>query len=83
MDMLKNLFINKVLKNMVDGDKGSTVLGTLVTAILALDINYAKAIKGFQFQDPEAVGESAKLVGGALLWVWSFFIGRKRKETTT
>lgn len=80
MDALKNLFINQMLKRMLDGKQGSTLLGAVVAGILAMNIDYVRAIAGFQFEDPAAVAEAAKLAGGAVALLWGFLIGRKERR---
>ena len=72
-----NLFMNKVLKQLLDGDKGSTILTAILTPIIGAQINWPLAFQGFA-SDQSAV-ELAKVVGLALAAVWGFFIGHRKQ----
>jgi hypothetical protein len=78
---IQNAFIGKLLEHLLDGNKGSNVLGAILTAILAAHVDYSKALKGFKFDDMDASMESAKLAGAVVLAVFAYFVGRKKVET--
>ncbi len=71
------LFIDKVLKQLLDGDKGSTVLTLILTPVVAAGINWPLALQGLTSQ--ESALELAKVVGLVACAVWGWFIGRKQK----
>jgi hypothetical protein len=78
LDGVKNAFINRTLKHVLDGNKGSNILTLILLAVLQSDINYMLAFRGFQFENTEAAMESAKLVGCMIVAVFGFFVGRKK-----
>jgi len=79
---VENAFINQVLKRVLDGDKGSNILGVIIVAVVGANIDFAKAIAGFKFQDQAASMESAKLVGTVICAVFAYFVGKKPAAAT-
>lgn len=71
------LFIDKVLKQLLDGDKGSTILTIIVAPLVAANINWSLAFQGLTSE--QSATELAKAVGLALCAIWGFFIGRRNK----
>ncbi|HXR39691.1 MAG TPA: hypothetical protein VN776_11385 [Terracidiphilus sp.] len=78
LDGVKNAFINKLLEHVLDGNKGSNILGIIITGILAQHIDYTKAIAGFQFTNADNAAESAKLIGTVVVAVFAYFVGKKK-----
>lgn len=78
LDGVKNAFIDKVLNNVLDGDKGSNILGALLTAVVAAKVDYVKAMAGFQFKSAGDAAESAKLVSAVALATFAWFVGKKK-----
>jgi hypothetical protein len=78
IDGVKNAFISKLLEHVLDGNKGSNILGAIITAILAANVDYSKALRGFQFQKPDEAMEAAKLTGAVVLAVFAYFVGKKK-----
>jgi len=75
--VVENAFINQVLKHVLDGNKGSNILGAVIAALMGANINWSLAIAGFKFQDAAATTESAKLVGTVVVCVFAYFVGKK------
>jgi hypothetical protein len=74
--MFRNLFINRALRHFLDGDKGSTIAGVVIAAVLGAQINWNLVFKGLETAESSA--ELAKVVGIVAYAVWSWFIGRKK-----
>lgn len=75
---LKNTLINTALKRVAKaGDGGSTILGTLVTLLLAEKVDWDLAFKIFSNPDMPAALEAGKVLGIVLLWLISYVCGRK------
>ena len=74
---IENAFINKLLSHILDGDKGSNLLGVVLVALLGAKIDWVKAFQGFKFDNQEAAMESAKLAGIIVVAVFSWFVGKK------
>ena len=67
---LKNAVINTALKRVAaSGDGGSTILGTLVTLLLAEKIDWDLAFQVFSNPDMPAALEAGKVLGIVLLWL--------------
>jgi hypothetical protein len=81
MNYLKNLFINRTLKHVLDGNKGSNILTVIVAAVLGAQIDFMKAAAGFQFKDADSVTEASKLVGVVVLAVYGYFVGKHKPAT--
>lgn len=79
LDTIKNAFINRLLTQMLDGNKGSNILGAILTAMLAANINYAKALAGFRFDNMDNAAESAKLLATIVLAVFAYFVGKRER----
>lgn len=84
LNPIKNAFTAKVLRdlaghvtNPLNGNKGSNILGAVLVAVLAVNIDYMKAIEGFKFEDPKASEESAKLVSAAIAGAFAWYVGKK------
>lgn len=77
---IENAFIDRVLTHVLDGNKGSNILGFLLLALLSTHIDWVKAFRGFQFQDQDAAMESAKLVGTILVSVFAWFVGKRKGQ---
>ena len=76
---LKNAVINTALKRVARaGDGGSTILGTLVTLLLAEKIDWALAAQIFSNPDMPAALEAGKVLGIVLLWLISYVCGKKK-----
>jgi hypothetical protein len=76
MNPLKNMLINRVVKHLLDGNKGSNALTLVVGALLANNINWMLAYAGFQFHDQAAVLELAKATGVVLLTLYGYLVGK-------
>ncbi|HZT29731.1 MAG TPA: hypothetical protein VFA33_07610 [Bryobacteraceae bacterium] len=74
---VQNLFINKVLEHILDGNKGSNILTAILTAVLGARINWAQACRGFRCDNAEDAAEAAKLVGVLVLAVFGYYVGKK------
>ncbi len=75
---LKNTLINTALKRVAKaGDGGSTILGTLVTLLLAEKIDWDLAFKILSNPDMPAALEAGKVLGVVLLWFISYVCGKK------
>ena len=77
-DLVENAFINATLDHVLDGNKGSNILGAILVPVLAAKIDWAKCIRGLQFNDLDAATELAKLTAILTLAVYAFFVGRKK-----
>lgn len=82
LDTVKNAFIQKLIEKLLDGDKGSNLLGAVLVAILGAHINYMQALAGFKFENMTDAGESAKVVGTVVLAVFAWFVGKKKLTPT-
>jgi len=82
IDSIKNAFINKLLERLLDGDKGSNILGAIITAVVGSQINYVRAFQGFQFDNMDNSMESARLVGTLVVAVFAWFVGKKKAGTS-
>ena len=71
------LFVDKILKQKLDGDKGSTILTIVLAPVVAANINWPLAFQGLTSE--QSATELSKVVGLALCAVWGFFVGRKQK----
>lgn len=78
LSIIENTFINQVLKHILDGNKGSNILGAIIMGLMAANLDWAKAIAGFKFQDAAAATESAKLVGTMVCALFAYFVGKKK-----
>lgn len=78
LDGVKNAFIGKVLNQVLDGNKGSNILGAVITAVLGSQIDYVKAMAGFHFDNAANAAESAKLVSVVVLATFAYFVGKKK-----
>lgn len=76
MNTLKNLLINRVLKHVLDGNKGSNIITLILTALLGANINWMLASQGMQFKDQAAVLELAKGLGVALVALYGYLVGK-------
>ena len=76
---VENAFINKLLEHVLDGNKGSNILGAILTAVVGSQINYVRAFQGFRFDNMDNAMESAKLVGTLVVAVFALFVGKKNK----
>lgn len=75
---LKNTLINTALKRVAKaGDGGSTILGTLVTLLLAEKIDWDLAFRIFSNPDMPAALEAGKILGILLMWLLSVVCGKK------
>ena len=77
LDGVKNAFIGKLLGQVLDGNKGSNILGVIIAAVIGAQINYVKALNGFKFDNLDYATESAKLVGTVVVAVFAYFVGKK------
>jgi hypothetical protein len=76
---LKNTLINTALKRVAKaGDGGSTILGTLVTLLLAEKVDWDLAFKILSNPDMPAALEAGKILGILLLWLLSYVCGKKK-----
>ena len=75
---VENAFIKAVLKHALDGNKGSNILGAIILALTALDVNWAKAIAGVHMQDTDSALELAKVVSAVIAAVFAYFVGKNR-----
>ena len=80
LDSVKNAFINQALKRVLDGNTGSNILGVILAAVVGANINYAKAMAGFKFDNQENAMESAKLVGTVAVALFAYFVGKKKAQ---
>jgi hypothetical protein len=78
LDGLKNTFINKVLGHILDGNKGSNILGVVIAGVMGANIDYMKAFAGFKFDNATNTTESAKLVGTLITCTFAYFVGKKK-----
>jgi hypothetical protein len=78
---LRDALINTALKRVAKaGDGGSTVLGTLMTLLLAGKVDWDLASKIFSNADMPAALEAGKILGILLLWLTSYVCGKKEFE---
>lgn len=73
---IENAFINRLLQHVLDGDKGSNLLGAVLVALLAGNIDWVKALQGFKFNNQDEAMESAKVAGIVVVAVFSWFVGK-------
>jgi hypothetical protein len=73
---IKNALFKRALKNLLDGNKGTNALNAMLTPVLLAQVDYALALRGFQFQDTRAVLELLKFVLIALNGLLLYFIGK-------
>ena len=66
LPVIENAFINQVLKHVLDRNNGSNILGVIIAALMAGNMDWTKAIAGFKFQDAGAAAASAKLAAAAI-----------------
>lgn len=76
---IKDAFVNHVLKQVLDGDTGSNILGVLITAVMVSHIDYVAALEGIHFDNAANTAETAKLVGTLVSAVFAYFVGKKVK----
>ena len=79
-DLVENAFINETLKHVLDGNKGSNILGAILVPALGAKIDWALCVRGLKFDDMAAAAELAKLTGILVLGTYAFFVGRKKKS---
>lgn len=79
MNDIKGQFVKAALEKLQDGNHGSTALGTLAALLLGANLNFGLILQGFQ--STESSAETGKALGIVILWVWSYYIG-KRKPTS-
>ncbi len=76
---LKNTLINTAMKRVAKaGDGGSTILGSLVTLLLAEKIDWDLAFHVFSNPDMPAALEAGKVLGILLLWLISYVCGKHK-----
>ncbi len=74
----KGTLIQTFLKKLTDGDTGSTLLGALAAAALAVG-NFGDLFS----HDPNAQAREIGLLAAAVVVaLWGYFTGRKTKDTT-
>ena len=73
---IKNAVVNKVLKNVLDGNKGSNILTAILVPVLAAGINWDLFVKGLHFQDTTAALEVAKVIGIVILGFLGWLVGK-------
>ena len=76
----KGEFIQKALETLTHGDKGSTMLGAIATAILLSGVNFGDLFSSDEHKQAVAMG----LIAGSLVMaVWGWFIGKKKDVKNT
>ncbi len=78
LDGVKSVFIRSTLERILDGNTGSNILGAILTAVLAANINFMKAVDGFKFDSADNAQESAKLVTTTVLALFAYFVGKHK-----
>lgn len=74
-DVLKGSILKAFLKQTLDGNKGSTLLGTVAAAILASDTDFSHLMHGIHSDaDAQMWG---KIVAILFVTVWGYFVGKK------
>jgi hypothetical protein len=76
---IKNAFAKTFLKRFLDGDKGSTLLGTVAAALLGANLDFDKITHGLE--NEASAMECGKAAAIVLLAAWAWFIGRKKTGT--
>ena len=74
-DSIKGSFIKAAVSHLTDGDRGSTLLGTVGAGLLAANIDWSQVSRGFT--DEKSAIECGKAAGIALILVWGYFTGKK------
>lgn len=74
---IKGKMVDVVLKRLMDGDKGSSLLGLMAGALLAANIDFGRVFAFFQNPTQENCIEAAKALAVVIAVVWGYFIGRK------
>lgn len=74
---VENIFIDKLLSHILDGDKGSNILTAVAAALIGGHVNWSLAFRGFQ--SAESATELAKVAGMAILAVYGYYVGKKGK----
>lgn len=77
---IQNAFIRRALTKALEGNTGSNIIGAVLVAIVASNVNYTDAFEGFRFEDMNKAMESAKLVGAIGLGLFAWFVGRKEAK---
>jgi hypothetical protein len=78
-NFVKTALINTTLKRLAHaGDGGSTLLGTLATALLAEKLDWGLLLRFFSEPDTESATELGKVIGLVILWLVSYFCGKKK-----
>jgi len=78
VNSIKGVVVKQALKTMLDGDKGSTMLGTVAAALLTAGIDWSKLMQGPGTAD--GATEIGKIVGVVLLVLWGLKAGKKPVE---
>jgi hypothetical protein len=73
---VKNLFIDKLLRHILDGNKGSNLLTVILVPLLASNVNWMAAQQGLQFKDAASVTELAKVIGIVVVALLGYFVGK-------
>jgi hypothetical protein len=74
-----NLFIDKLLAQILDGNKGSNILTALLVPLVAAHVDWLLAARGVRFQDAGAIGELAKVAGLVILALYGWRVGKRPK----
>lgn len=82
IDSIKGAFVKALLNKLVDGDKGSTVLGVAAGAALAANLNWGLIMEGFHSQ--ASAMELGKLAGvvGLAVYGWECRAGPGRPKAS-
>jgi len=78
---MKTFLIDTFLKRVLDGNKGSTLLGTVITPLLLAHVNWDLVLQGPHTQ--AAATADGQVAGIVVVAVWSFFIGRKQSKNSS
>lgn len=68
------MLINSFLKGILDGDTGSTMLGTIASALLAGDVKWHSLA---HWRTPQGMEEYGKILTIVVLAVWGWKTGKR------
>lgn len=77
IDSIKGAFVKALLGKMVDGDHGSTILGVIAAALVGANLDWGLMLQGFH--DQRSAMECGKFIAIAVMAIWGYFIGKKKK----
>ncbi len=77
---VKGFFLKQLLSRLQDGDKGSTLLGLICTAVLAAGVDFGALFGSDQMK---MATEAAKIVAAVIIAAWGWKIGKKKQPAAT